>query len=140
EADRLASTSAEQREQTAAARADVEDTLRKADRIDPDVRPRGRGGGTGGPRGATDDGDAGPRDATDTRPGRAADESAYDADVSDRTAGDQDVSDRTVADQDVSDRTVADQDVRDRTDVGDRTAYDDQDTTTTRDDRGGPEI
>ena len=42
EADRLESVSAEQRERTAAARTDVEDALRKADRIDPDVRSRER--------------------------------------------------------------------------------------------------
>ena len=53
EADRLESVSAEQRERTAEARTDVEDALRKADRLDPD--PGGRRAADAAPRRATDD-------------------------------------------------------------------------------------
>jgi len=53
EADRLESVSAEQRQRTAEARTDVDDALRKADRIDPNVR--NRGGDSTGRRRATDE-------------------------------------------------------------------------------------
>ena len=112
EADRLESVSAEQRQETGAARTDVEESLRKADQIDPDVRTRS-------------DKDLGAR--------RAADEPLADEDVRDRGVRD-DVRDGAV-DDDVRDRTVRD-DVRDRT-VRDEQASSprrDVDDSATRDD------
>jgi hypothetical protein len=116
EADRLESVSAEQREETGAARTDVEESLRKADRIDPDVRTR-----------STDDVDASPRRATadeDTSPRRATDEVSADEDVRDRSVRD-DVGDGTVRD-DVRDRTVRDDQASStRRDVDDTSTRDD---------------
>src|SRR4030095_7734506 len=70
EADRLESVSAEQRERTAAERADVEDSLRNADRMDPDARNR--------------------TTADDAAPRRATDETSAD-DVRDPTVSDEQV-------------------------------------------------
>ena len=56
EADRLESVSAEERERTAEARTDVEDALRKADRLDPNTG--GRRVADTGARRATDDASA----------------------------------------------------------------------------------
>ena len=56
EADRLESVSAQERERTAEARTDVEDALRKADRLDPD--PGGRRAADAVPRRATHDASA----------------------------------------------------------------------------------
>ena len=109
EADRLESVSAEQRERAAAERADVEDSLRKADRIDPDVRNR---------------------TTADTAPRRATDET-YDDDVQDRDVSDRAVRD-DVEDRDVNDRAFRD-DVEDR-DAGDRRVRDDVSDPTVRDD------
>ena len=118
EADRLEAVSAEQRERTAAERAEVEDVLRKADRIDPDVRNRATG---------------------DTTPRRAADEASDDVpdrDVRDRTVRD-DVQDRAVRDENVSStrRDVDDSTLRDDPragDDGDRTVVDDERSSRTR--------
>jgi hypothetical protein len=90
EADRLESVSAEERERTAEARTDVEDALRKADRLDPDA---------GGRRAA----DADPRRAADSAP-------ANDIDA-DRGVADDDVRGTR--------RDVRDEGVRDDVDRGD---------------------
>ena len=70
EADRLESVSAAERERTAEARTDVEDALRKADRLDPN---------TGGRR------------VADTGARRAADDASSDGVVGDRGVADDDV-------------------------------------------------
>jgi hypothetical protein len=77
-ADRLESVSAEQRAESAATPTDVEDPLRKADRIDPDVRRRSR-------------------DIDDTGAQRATNETSDDVDVHDRTARDETVRDEQSA-------------------------------------------
>ena len=91
EADRLDSVSAEQRAETAAARNDVEDSLSKADRIDPDVQRR-----------STHIDETGAR--------RAADETSDDVEVRDRTPRDGTVRDEqaTTTRSDVDDGSVRD--------------------------------
>ena len=111
EADRLESVSAEQRQETTAARDDVEESLRKADRIDPDAGRR-----------SADVDDTGARRATARR---ATDEASDDVGARDRTVRDETAPDDTARDEPVRDETVRDEPVRDQT-VRDETVRDER--------------
>jgi len=131
EAERLESVSAEQRKDTVEARTGVEDALRKADRIDPDVRDRRtdapsarRASDDPGARRASDDPSASRATDDDTSARRATNEVSDDEAVEDRTVrGDEAKSSRA----DVSDNSVTD-DVRRNDDGGEPGVVDDRST------------
>jgi hypothetical protein len=140
EAERLESVSAEQRKDTVEARTGVEDALRKADRIDPDVRDRRtddpsarRASDDPGARRASDDPGA-RRASDDPSARRATDDDTSARRATNEVSDDEAVEDRPVRTEeakssraDVSDNSVRD-DVRRNDDGGERGVVDDRST------------